>query len=245
MNREPTTELMTAESRAVAIPQQAPPLMTILADAAREGKLEVVKELITLEREIHQRDAEREFYAAKARLHAKLPQIEQSGVVRNKTGGIQSRYAKYEDIDAVLRPLLNEEGFSLEFDSEWTGTQVLMSGTLAHRQGHKETKRLPLPLDTSGAKNNIQGMGSTISYGKRYLVMMLLNIVQKGIDDDGNGGADQTITREQGDEIERLCSATGSDLKKVLEWIGAPSVMEIRSGDHQRVIDALKRKGQR
>ena len=42
-----------------------------------------------------------------------------------------------------------------------------------------------LPLDTSGSKNGVQAVGSTVSYGKRYAICALLNI-STGDDTDGN-----------------------------------------------------------
>ena len=101
---------------------------------------------------------------------------------------------------------------------------------------------MPLPLDTSGAKNNIQGMGSTVSYGKRYLLGMLLNLVSKGQDDDGQGGKAQLLTQEQRDEVEFLIKETKAEPAKVLAWINAPSIAEIRQVDFKRVMDALRRK---
>jgi hypothetical protein len=50
---------------------------------------------------------------------------------------------------------------------------------------------MTLPLDTSGSKNNVQAVGSSTSYGKRYTATLLLNIRTKGEDDDGHAGGDQ------------------------------------------------------
>jgi len=238
----PDTEIVRHQSAEVAQFQE-PTAMGMIAQAVQKGAdVATIERLVALKERLDRTEAEKAFYEAKARLHAKLPQIEQSGVVLNKAGGVQSRYSKYEDIDMILRPLLAEEGFSLEFDSESQHDKLLMSGTLAHRQGHRETRRLPLPLDTSGAKNNIQGMGSTVSYGKRYLLGMLLNLVSKGQDDDGQGGKAQLLTQEQRDEVEFLIKETKAEPAKVLAWINAPSIAEIRQVDFKRVMDALRRK---
>jgi hypothetical protein len=39
---------------------------------------------------------------------------------------------------------------------------------LSHELGHSEETTMTLPLDTSGSKNNVQAVGSSTSYGKRY-----------------------------------------------------------------------------
>jgi len=48
-----------------------------------------------------------------------------------------------------------------------------------------ETDRLVLHPDTGKMKSNIQGIGSAITYGRRYQLMTLLGIAGEGEDDDG------------------------------------------------------------
>ena len=72
-------------------------------------------------------------------------------------GVVQSTFAKYEDIDDVIRPLLIQNGFSLRFNSRESNGKVVITGTLAHRDGHSITDEIPLAIDASGSKNNVQG----------------------------------------------------------------------------------------
>ena len=54
---------------------------------------------------------------------------------------------------------------------------------------------MPAPLDTSGGKSALQGVGSTNSYLRRYIACNIFNIVVVGDDDDGNGSTiDETQT---------------------------------------------------
>jgi hypothetical protein len=54
---------------------------------------------------------------------------------------------------------------------------------------------MPAPLDTSGGKSTVQGVGSTNSHLRRYIACNIFNIVVAGDDDDGNGGTiDETQT---------------------------------------------------
>src|SRR5262245_6916743 len=52
------------------------------------------------------------FQAAMARLQEKLPQIAKDAEIPGKNGIIKGRYVRLETLDAVIRPLLAEEGFS-------------------------------------------------------------------------------------------------------------------------------------
>ena len=49
---------------------------------------------------------------------------------------------------------------------------------------------MKLPADTSGSKNVVQAIGSSVSYGKRYTMQALLNITSGGEDDDGHSGGE-------------------------------------------------------
>jgi hypothetical protein len=72
---------------------------------------------------------------------------------------------------------------------------ITVQPILSHVNGYVEHGgAMPLALDTSGSKNGTQGAGSTVSYGKRFTLKAMLNIVDAGVDDDGQsagrGGAE-------------------------------------------------------
>jgi hypothetical protein len=197
--------------------------------------------LVALHERIEERNAKVEFDAAMARLQARLPRITESGRIEIN-GRLQSRYALYEDIDAVIRPLLTDEGFSLSFDSDMKDGQVAMAGTVAHRLGHRETKRLILPIDISGNKNKTQAMGSTLSYGKRYLLALLLNIVTVSEDNDAQGDTNLAITTDQAIVLNDLIAETKSNLAKFCEWLKVASVAKIPRRDYDKARAMLERK---
>src|SRR5262245_23489659 len=89
------------------------------------------------------------FMAALSRLQAKLPQIAREGTITSTGGRERSKYAKLEDIDTIIRPLLADEGFAFTFDEEeiLEGGKVRFVGVLSHAEGHAESKRLTLPVD--------------------------------------------------------------------------------------------------
>ena len=50
--------------------------------------------------------------------------------------------------------------------------------------GHKEEAELVLPADVSGGKNPVQAVGSSLSYGQRYVTKLLLNLASRRLDED-------------------------------------------------------------
>lgn len=220
-------------------------ILAVIERAACNPDVDVSKmqALLEMQERIMNKQAEMAFNQAMARLMPKLPTVAKNGRIEftDKKGEDRSTpFAKYEDIDAAIRPLMIEDGFSLSFNTEWGQEGTVISGTLSHSEGHSRTASMRLPLDTSGSKNNLQAMGSTISYGKRYLVGMLLNIVTKGEDNDGkNFGA---VSNEQAVEIDLLITSTGADKAKFLLFMGVCDVREIAAKDYKKAMNALKAK---
>ena len=74
---------------------------------------------------------------------------------------------------------------------------ILVRGRLKHLpSGHYEDSFMPAPLDTTGGKSNVQAVGSTNSFLRRYVACNIFNIIVVGDDDDGIGGTiDEPQTR--------------------------------------------------
>jgi hypothetical protein len=216
-------------------------MLAIIAQAASDPNVDVAKmqSLLDMQRQIMAEQARAEFNEAFARLN--LPRIPKLGIVDRGQGKGKFPYARWEDIDAKIRPLLSAEGFALSFDTKPCGDHtIVVIGTLRHRSGHCETASIgPLALDTSGNKNPVQAVGSTTSYGKRYTASMLLNLAFGGDDDDGQAAIRPAhplfITDEQIAEINGLIRETESDSRKVLAFAdGAPSVPEMTSSQYAK-----------
>ncbi len=55
----------------------------------------------------------------------------------------------------------------------------MVVGVLRHEAGHKEEAELVLPADLSSGKNPVQAVGSSLSYGQRYVAKLLLNLASR------------------------------------------------------------------
>lgn len=155
---------------------------------ARDPSVDVEKleRLIAMQERILDRNATGAFNAAFSDMQSEIPEISERGQIKNKDGNTQSKYATNEDIQKVLRPILQKFGFSLSFRTEWPDKKTIkVIGILTHREGHARESEFLSDADTSGNKNSVQALGSAISYGRRYTTLDLLNITSRGQDDDG------------------------------------------------------------
>lgn len=224
--------------REQSLPQQpAENLLAIIANAAKDPNVDIEKmeRLMAMHERLVTEQRRTAFMAAMARLTPKLPEIGKLGTSHH------GKYARLEDIDRAIRPLIAEEGFSLSFDSQPAEGKVRVTCKLSHAEGHFETKQIDLPLDNSGSKNGAQSVISTVSYGRRALVKMFFNLIEAGEDTDGNNP--EAITQDQVIVIRDLIKETGSNEKAFLELIaGTESVEAIQARDYKRVLNALETK---
>lgn len=166
-------------------------VLAIIERAATNPAIDVDKleRLLLMQERIVERDAKAAFSSAMANLAPALPVIDENGAIKNNAGQVQSTYAEWEDINDAIRPLLQEHGFMLFFKPGVAADgKVTVTGVLRHREGHDEEATVTLPHDASGSKNGVQAVGSSLSYGKRYAAISLLNITSRARrdrDDDG------------------------------------------------------------
>lgn len=188
MNAVTKTSAQTPVTRADASSN----MLSIIAQAAADPRVDVIKmtALLDLQEKLLNREAQSEFNRALARMNTDDLRVTKNGTVSLGPGKPAYKFAKWEDMDRVIRPLMQDNGFTLSFDTTTTATGgLVVIGELLHEGGHSRTARIPLALDTGPGRNALQAMGSTVSYGKRYVTEMLLNIVREDEDDDGVGGA--------------------------------------------------------
>jgi len=247
-------------------PPIAPPLdspSTVLALIERvaldpRADVEKLERMMAMYEWLKAKEAELAYNAAKGRILKKLARIK---IVKNRSvlyeiekgkpqkGTYEAfKYAPLEDIDKHLRPLLAKEDMDLSYSDEpREGGGILIRGRLKHLPGgHYEDSFMPAPLDTSGGKSTVQGVGSTNSFLRRYVACNIFNIVVVGNDDDGSGGTiDETQTKIILDLIKK--AKVGP---KFLKYMKAHSVEEagsleaavatIAARDYRKAISTLE-----
>ena len=213
-------------------------VLTLIERVALDPRADVEKleRMMAMYERLKAKEAERAHNAAKARILKKLAGIK---IVKNRPvlpesdkGGPQKgvfeafKYAPLEEIDKHLRPLLAEEQMDLSYSDEPCDGGILIRGRLKHLpSGHYEDSFMPAPPDTTGGKSNVQAIGSTNSFLRRYVACNIFNIVVVGDDDDGTGG---TIDEAQTKTILELIKKANVG-PKFLKYMRARSVEEAGS----------------
>lgn len=256
------------EVAGITIPEGPGALLAVTAQLiVKGGDPNTVKVMLDQQFRVEDRQAERSFAAALAAAQSEIPQVSRLGIVdltkkgeTPKPGEKRSySFTRLEDIDLVLRPIMDKHGFSISFDREQReGGGLVVTGTLSHREGHRRTASFPVPLDTGPGRSNIQAMGSSDTYAKRYIIEGFFNIVRKGKDNDGTTA--EPLLQEEITDIMELLSRTRTSvvgfIKTMIsgiEWNGDPDdpdyrpdpvmlLEQVQRVDYERMHKALASK---
>lgn len=178
------------------------------------ASVDTIEKMLDMQERIMNRNAEAAFNIALAEMQPKLPAIKPEGKAHNNV-----RYARFEDIQKAIGPLLAEHGFALSFKTGQIEKGISITAILRHREGHSDETTIVLPSDGSGNKNSVQAVGSSVSYGKRYTATALLNLNVAGEDDDGNlAGIGELVTQSQIEALQTLIEDTETDIEQFCKF---------------------------
>src|SRR5262249_37342147 len=93
------------------------------------------------------------------------------------------------------------------------------------------------PIDVSDYRSIVQSIGSTVSYGKRQLIKMHLNLIER--DEDTDGVSLETITEDQAKDLESAIQETKMDRGRFLVFMGVGDVKDILARDLKKAINAI------
>lgn len=245
-------KLATVEAQPLARADEPDTFLSFLERASKDPSFDVAKfeALMAAKERADKRESERLFAVDMTGLQAAIHPLVKSGTNEYT----KSKYTRLDDMLVELRPLLDQFGFAIGFDcapimgANGAPTNMLdFSCTFTHRAGHAETKHLPLPIDGTGSKggksnmNEIQSVGSTTTYARRYLIDMHLNIARRGQDDDGNGGP-RYISAELATKLRNDLEVVGGNPEKFLALMHAKSFEEIREPDYAKACQFIEAK---
>ncbi len=187
-------------------PRAAVLAITTPADLLRmaveqNSDLDRLERLFALQQKWEEAQSKRAFTVGMAEFKKNPPEILKRTLVSYTTskGTTEYMHADLYEVCAAVIPALATCGFSHSWDTvQLEGGYIETSCILTHAQGHSERRTLRASRDDSGGKNNIQAIGSTITYLERYTLLMAVGLSAKGIDDDGRGSGDRTSDKGEG-----------------------------------------------
>jgi hypothetical protein len=221
-------------------------ILDIVSRAASDPNIDVSKteKLLEMYERIAARNAEVAFNTSMRAAQEEMPKI-----LRNKENQqTNSRYADLEKVNAAIVPVYTKHGFSLSFgtaDCPIPG-HYRVTCLVSHVAGHSRAYQADVPADLTGMKGNqnktpTHGFGSTMSYGRRYLTLLVFNVTLTNEDQDGNQGG-ETLTEEQIANIEALLTETASDKARFLRFIKVEALDQIPAKNYSSIVKMIEAK---
>lgn len=213
--------------------------MDMLEKAVSSGAgIEVISKLMDLQDRWSASQARKEFDEAIAAAKAEIPPI-----VKNAKGHNDKRYADFAAIATVVDPIISKFGLSYRFRTTQTD-RIAVTCVLSHKAGHSEETTLAGPADTSGNKNAIQAIGSTLTYLQRYSLVQALGLAATADDDGKSANGEAKITEAQATELIDLLEANGKDRAKFLRWAKLDTVGDAPASRFKEFVEAITAKPQ-
>ena len=183
-------------------------------------------------------EAKKAYIEAMNKFRAECPVIERTKKAHN------SNYAGLAETLDEIKDLLSECGLSHTWKTKQEDGMTSVTCCVTHIKGHQECTSLSAPNDTSGSKNAIQAMGSTVSYLQRYTLFSILGIASKEMDNDG-GAPVEYITEEMANLLDSKIEENELDRVKFNSWLKrdlkVDSLDKVSMKAYKRVDDAIKR----
>jgi len=196
----------------------------------------MIEKLMALHERWDANQARKAFDEAVAAAKREIPPIQ-----RNVAGHNAKRYADFAAIAKVVDPIIGAHGLSYRFRTT-QNDRISVTCILSHKAGHSEETTLSGPADTSGNKNAIQAIGSTLTYLQRYSLVQMLGLAA-GNDDDGKAAGDgEAITQEQLDNLIDLADEVGADKEAFCKYFKVDGMANIAARDFDRAVAALNKK---
>ncbi|UTO29227.1 ERF family protein [Bartonella harrusi] len=242
MNEQNTNLTEVKENPNLAVKQTA---MDLILTRALENDVDMdrLERLISLREKEINRQLYKSFVSDLSDMQSKYKEI----TAKSTHAYTLSKYATLDCYIESIKEALKEHHFALfSCIKNQTHAQVTIEMTLVHPSGNKISTEGTFPLDGKGNKTDIQSIGSTITYARRYLLGMLLNVASKEDDTDGNKTKlSGPASPQQMADIKRLVQKTNANETKMLASVNVNSISEMTFEQAQTVLNNLYKKQNR
>ncbi len=211
----------------------------------KDADIDKLEKLIQLKVDCDNRESKKQYNMAMVKAQASMPVVPRDKD-NNQT---HSKYSSYETILRYTKPIYTEHGFSISFFEGETSKDghIRICANVMHMEGHTEDYFVDIPIDDKGIKGTVNktqthAKGSSISYGRGYLIKMVFNI-PTGEDDDGNGCTPiKHVDEEQQANIQSLIDEVKPRMQGFYKHFNVKDISEIPATKYKQVINQLEAK---
>lgn len=156
------------------------------------SSVDALEKLMEMQTKWEAKEASKAFKQAMVDFQADKPKLVKTEKAHN------SKYNPLPKIQEAVDPVLSAHGLTYRWEQEEVDGRIRITCVVSHILGHSERTYLTAPADTSGSKNAIQSIGSTVSYLKRYTLEGALGLSSDKDDDGAKVTKKPELTPESG-----------------------------------------------
>jgi hypothetical protein len=169
------------KANAIAVVEPVTPNQLLQLAVETKADVAHLEKLMDLQFKWEANQARKVYVKALSNFRADCP------IIPRTLKGYNSNYAGLSETLEHIKGLLSIHGLSHSWRTQQVDQVVSVTCRLTHVEGHYEETSLSAMPDTSGNKNSIQAIGSTVSYLERYTLFALLGLASQDMDDDAQG----------------------------------------------------------
>lgn len=188
------TQVLVAPAQTQVIQTGPTPSGVLMHIMQNGGSLEQIEKMLDVQLKWEANEARKAYVADMAAFKQNPPTIRKDKEVgyHTKEGDfVGYKHATLGNVTDAIVEGLAQHGFSHKWDVDQQGDSVRVTCRITHRMGHSEDVSMAAPKDSSGKKNVIQQVASTITYLQRYTLLAATGLAthDQG-DDDGESAGD-------------------------------------------------------
>ena len=238
---------LSAMPEVPAAPSESRMLMSAIVSISQNPSFdpEKLERMMALYERMEGMNAQKAYQAAMA-----AAQSEMKPVARDATNDqTKSQYARLEAIADQITPIYTKHGFSLSFGTAESPKEghYRVTCKIMHEGGYRENEHADIPIDGAGLRGNsnktaTHAFGSTTSYGRRYLKLLIFDIATRD-DDDGNAaGGNGPISEDQQNSLRAMIDEVGGNIPAFCKYFRIDKLGDLPAGQYDRAVKALEKK---
>jgi hypothetical protein len=155
----------------------------------------------------------------------------------------KSKYADLASVWEACREALSSNGLSVtQMPAEFQNNIMTLVTRISHSSGEWLEQTMTCPV----GKPDPQGIGSCLTYMRRYALAAVVGVYQD--DDDANSASyapkerPATLTDDELNKIKVLAVATHSETAKIAQFYGKKELHEIERLHFNKIVEQLEKK---
>ena len=231
------------EEQALVKPEGNSPAEMIRLAVTGRANLEQLEKLLALQEKYEANEARKAYHVAMAAFKANPPKIDKDKKVSFATsvGKTSYNHASLANVTEKISAELSKHGLSASWITK-QNSAILVTCKITHIKGHSEETTLSAAADTSGSKNAIQAIGSTITYLERYTLLALTGLATFDQDDDGQSAPIEFINEKQLNTIIDNLAELNASIPQFLAYMKLESLEKMPKADYQKAMVAIEAK---